>query len=34
MRTNSNKKVHKIKKDPYKQLQRLAIILAIVLAAM
>lgn len=32
MRTNSNKKVHKIKKDPYKQLQRLAIILAIVLA--
>lgn len=31
MRTDSNKKVHKIKKDPYKQLQRLAIVLAIVL---
>ncbi len=32
MRTDSNKKIHKIKKDPYKQLQKLAIILAIVLA--
>jgi len=31
MRTDSNKKIHKIKKDPYKQLQKLAIILAIVL---
>jgi len=30
MRTNSNKKVHKIKKDPYKLLQRLALILAVV----
>lgn len=33
MRTNSNKKVHKLKKDPYKQLQRVALILAIVVAA-
>ena len=31
MRTDSNKKIHKIKKDPYKQLQKLAIVLAIVL---
>lgn len=33
MRTNSNKKVHKIKKDPYKLLQRAALMLAIVVAA-
>ena len=33
MRTNSNKKVHKLRKDPYKQLQRVALILAIALAA-
>lgn len=31
MRTDSNKKVHKVKKNPYNQLQRLTIILAIVL---
>lgn len=30
MRTNSNKKVHKIKRDPYKLLQRVALILALV----
>ena len=33
MRTNSNKKVHKMKQDPYKLLQRLALILAIAIAA-
>ncbi len=32
MRTNSNKKVHKIKRDPYKVLQRVAVILVLVLA--
>ena len=31
MRTNSNKKVHKMKKDPFKQLQKLALILTAVL---
>ena len=33
MRTNSNKKVHKLKMDPYKLIQRIALILAIVLVA-
>ena len=32
MRTNSNKKVHNIKRDPYKLLQRVALILALILA--
>ncbi len=31
MRTNSNKKIHNIKRDPYKLLQRVALILALVL---
>jgi len=33
MRTNSNNKVHKIQQDPYKLLQRIALILAIVVVA-
>jgi len=33
MRTHSNKKIHKIQKDPYKLLQRVALILAVAIAA-
>ena len=32
MRTNSNKKIHKMKRDPYKVLQRLALLLTLAIA--